>query len=823
MIISLNWLKKYTKIEKSIDELKLLIDSRLVEVESIKDLKEKYKDVLIAKVISFEPLPNSKHLSLVHIDDGGVFKHVERDDKSLIQVVCGASNVRENMFVAWLPPESIVPISFGQVDEFKLSVKKILGQVSNGMLASAKELGLSEDHSGILEIHKTVKAGDSFTEVYELEDLLFEIENKSLTHRPDTFGIIGFAREVSAIQGIKFNTPNFMMDTNYEKYSGEEKISIEINPQSLSSQYSAVVLSDADAKLESPDEVKNYLNKIGVRSINAIVDVTNYLMMLTGQPLHTFDYDKIKNLAGENPKITIRNAKNGEKTILIDGKELELTTQDIVIDAGGVVIGLAGAMGSKNTAVDKDTKNILLESATFSLYNLRSTQMRHGIFSEAITRFTKGQPSGLGLPVLYEAIKLLEKWSNARVVSEVFVAKGYDDSNKKINIDIEFINQTLGTLLEKKEIIKILENAEFNIIDKGGTIEVLAPFWRTDIKIAEDIVDEVGRVYGFDNITPSLPKRKITPIATPDLYDFKNKIRNHLKSVGANEMYLYSFVHGNTLSKNNQNADNSYKIINAISPELQYYRQNLVPSLLSTVYSNIKQGFDNFAIYEINKVHFKQHGLNKEKVPVEDEMIGFVFASKLSNSSAYYYAKRYLNFICTNFNITYKLEGLVNDPKHPASMIFDPNRSAKIKSGSRLIGFIGEFMPEIIASNKLPKSTSGFEIDLEALFQSIDKNVKNYRQLSKYPKTSRDICFQVDAKLPYEELLSCLNKVKDSLDIYTTVSLVDIYRPNESRTKNITVQIVYEPHNKTLTTDEANSISQKFIDSSQKALKVIVI
>lgn len=549
MIISLNWLKKYTKINKSVEELRALIDSRLVEVESVDNLVDKYKDVIIAKVVTSEPVKDSNHLSVVTIDDGGVVKNIERDKNDLIQVVCGAPNVREKIYVAWLPPQSIVPSTYGKKDEFKLSVRSLRGFVSNGMLASPKELDISDSHEGIFEVDRAVKPGDLFYRVYELDDVLLDIENKSLTHRPDTFGIIGFAREVSAIQGFGFKSPEFLTSKDYTSYSGEEKLTIEIDKKSLSSQYAAAILSGADAKLESPEEIKTYLNKVGVRSINAIVDVTNYLMMLTGQPLHTFDYDKIIKIAGKNPKITIRAAKAGEKTILLDNKELELSTEDIVIDAGGIVIGLAGAMGSKNTSVDENTKNILLESATFNLYNLRSTQMRHGIFSEAITRFTKGQPSSLGLPVLYEAIKLLEEWAKAKVVSEIFVAKGDDDTNEKISVDIDFINHTLGSLLEKKEIIKILENVEFDVTDKGQIIEVLAPFWRTDIKIPEDIVDEVGRIYGFDNIKPTLPKRKITPTSLPAMYDLKTRIRTNLKSVGANEMYLYSFVHGNTLNK----------------------------------------------------------------------------------------------------------------------------------------------------------------------------------------------------------------------------------------------------------------------------------
>lgn len=824
MIISLNWIKKYTKVEKSVDDLKTLIGSRLVEVESVRDLNEIYKDVVVAKVIKSQPIPDSNHLNLVLIDDGGFVKSVKRDDKNFVQVVCGASNVRENMFVAWLPPESIVPATFGKKDEFKLSVKNLRGHVSNGMLASAKELGLSDDHSGIFEISENVSPGDSFAKLYELNDILLDIENKSLTHRPDTFGIIGFAREVSAIQGIGFRTPDFLRNVANIKLNGENKINIIIEAKELSAQYSAVVLSEADAKLKSPSEVQMYLSRVGVRSVNAIVDVTNYLMMLTGQPLHTFDYDKIIKIAGDNPTISVRKAKSGEKTILLDGRDIELNSEDIVIDAGGVIIGLAGAMGSKNTSVDDQTRNILLESATFNLYNLRTTQMRHGIFSEALTRFTKGQPSALGLPVLYEAIKLLGQWSNAKVISQVFVEKGFDDSNKTIELEVDFINQTLGTLLEKKDIIKILEDTEFTIIDKGKTIEALAPYWRTDIKIPEDIVEEIGRIHGFDNIVPTLPKRKIQPVNISSFDRFKQKLRTTLKSVGANEVYLYSFVHGNTITKNNQSTEDSYKVTNAISPDLQYYRQSLLPSLLGVVRGNIKQGFEEFGIYEINKVHNKKHGINSEKVPIENDSIGFVYANKnTSKNSPYYVTKKYLDFVFKQIGVDYKLLKLEKNYEDTRSNIFEISRSAVVKSGSKHIGYIGEFKKEIIERNKLPDCSAGFELNTKILFESIDKTIKNYKIISKYPKIYRDICFQVDAKISYSDLIECLNSVKKNIDVQIFIEPIDFYQQENSNLKNITMKFVYQSMHKTLTNDEANSISQKFIDASMKSLGAKII
>lgn len=824
MIISLNWLKQFTKIETSVDNLKDLIDSRLVEVESVNSLEEKYKGVIIAKIISIKSVEGSDHLSLVKIDDGGLNESVQRDGDGLVQVVCGAPNVKNNMLVAWLPPGCIVPATFGKNDEFKLSVKNLRGHVSNGMLASPKELDISDEHNGIFEVSRESKPGDSFAKVYELNDILFDIENKSLTHRPDTFGVIGFAREVAAIQGLKFKSPSFLTDDKISNVNGPEEFSVVIDSEDLSARYSAVVLSGANGALKSPVEIQDYLRKVGMRPINSVVDVTNYLMMLTGQPLHTFDYDKLINIAGEKPVITVRAAKKGEKAVLLDGREIELSIEDIVIDGGGTVIGLAGAMGCANTAIDENTKNILLESATFNLFNLRSTQMRHGIFSEAITRFTKGQPAGLGMPVLKEAIRLLEDWSNANVASQIRTALGNEDSNKSIEIDIENINHTLGTILEKKEIINILENVEFMVNDKGKKIEVTAPFWRADIKIPEDITEEIGRLYGFDKIVPTLPKRKIAPTLNPNFQNLKYNLRHSLKSLGANEVYLYSFVNGNIITKNNQSTKDSYKITNAISPDLQYYRQSILPSLLDIVNSNIKKGFNEFGIFEINKIHKKHLGLNNEKVPFEQDSLAFVYASKDSSSaSAYYFAKRYLEQICSQNNVVYEIIPMEKSSLDSTSYVFDKQRSAIIKSGEITLGYVGEFTKEIIDNNKLPNKCAGFELNLNRFLEAIDNTKKDYTKISKYPSTSRDICFQLDEKLSYGQLIDCLNKVKNGLDIYINIEPIDIYKSDKSPTKNVTLKIVMQSLDKTLTNEEANKISDKFVSAAKKDLKAKII
>lgn len=462
MIISVNWLKQLTDIDVSVAELATLIGARLVEIEEVIDLGFKYKDVVVAKVITCEKVEGSDHLNVAKLDDGGVTPDIERDESGLIQVVCGAPNVRAGILVAWLPPGSIVPETHGDSEPFVLGSRKLRGVMSNGMIASSRELALTDEHDGIVEIDKDLAPGTSFAKAYELDDYLLDIENKSLTHRPDCFGVIGFAREVAAIQGKPFKTPDWLANSTPdfgEKFGDVQTPQVTIDDQSLSARYQAVVLAESDGSVKSPLLMQTYLARVGVRPISAVVDVTNYLMLATGQPLHAFDYDKLMAVSGGKADIHVRSGRDREKLVLLDGREIELDDSDIVIAAGETAIGLAGAMGGASTAIDENTKNIIIESATFNLFNLRTTQMRHGIFSEAITRFTKGQPGGLTAPVLAEAVRLMANAGGKRVSD---VAESYPNPTTPIAITmpIEKINGVLGSDLTAERATQILHNVE---------------------------------------------------------------------------------------------------------------------------------------------------------------------------------------------------------------------------------------------------------------------------------------------------------------------------------------------------------------------------
>ena len=765
MRISLNWIKKYVRVKISDEELIRLIGARLVEVEGVIDETEKYNNIYVAKVISAEKIPDT-HLTLCQIDV---------DKMGKFQVVCGAPNVREGMLAAWIAPGAIVPASVHEDSPFIIGKRKMLNKYdSDGMLAGADELDFGDDHSGIVEIDPAdARPGDLLKDVFELEDKVLDIENKSLTHRPDTFGIIGFAREVAGILGESFDYE--YQDTTL---TPTKDLKVKILNEGICARYTAVVLEKhGEIKKKYLSMMDTMLAKAGMKPISPIVDVTNYLMLLTGQPLHAFDYDKFIAVGGNSnqPEIVVRLAEKGEKLVLLDDTEVVLNESDIVICSGNKPVALAGAMGGKSTMIDENTRNIIIESATFSLYNLRKTQMAHGIFSEAITRFTKGQPS-------YQCLKVAEAASE--MLEEGFVVSGVADTMSKpekpvtVKVTLDEINGLLGTNYDEKIVSRTLSNVGFLV--KPG-FYVTAPLWRTDIHIKEDIIEEVGRLLGYDNIAPVLPLHG-TSEKNANLA-LKTRVRDILSTFGANEVLTYSFVSGRLLEKAGLDTKNSYKIVNSISPELQYIRQTIVPSLLDKAYTNQKMPVDKFAMFEINKVYRKADGMNEENVPAEGMKLGFVLAERKNQGTAYYVAKKYVEELLKTLNIDFKLKVLKTAT--PETLPFEKKRSAEIWAGDVMIGVVGEFKNSVKKNFKLLDYLAGFELDFLKL-------VELYQPTSKVDTApiveKRDLT--VETNKTYGEIIEKVEAVLSKNNLTAKISPLAIYQPEE--VKHISIHLEFK-------------------------------
>ena len=817
MLISLNEIKKLVPAAAKVgtNELVKLIGSRLVEVEGTTDLAPKYAGIKIVKVVECEAIPET-HLHLCKIDAG---------QKELIQVVCGAPNVHADMLAVWIAPGCIVPETYGG-ENFKLSVRPLRGFDSHGMLAALDELDLGEDHDGIVEIDPSfAKPGDSFADKFDLNDIILDIENKSLTHRPDTFGLIGFAREVAGILGEKFEEPvvkfgDLDITTTLSaqdfnaKVSDSERVSIHVADENLCPRYSAAVFSVSSANLGSALDRANYLTqdaiflaKAGMRTINKIVDATNITMLLTGQPLHAFDYDKFKSVGGgTEPTVTVRSAKSGEKLELLDGNTIELNESDIVICSGDSPVALAGAMGGKSTEIDADTKKIILESATFSLYNLRKTQMAHGIFSEAITRFTKGQPVAGVVPALARCASMLLD-SPANVV-DFEISSDQIVEEKPIAITVSEINSLLGTDYSADLIVKTLENVGF--VEQSGKEELIfdIPSWRTDIHIKEDIIEEVGRLLGYDNIKLDFPTRHFIGAEKNALLEFKSRIRNLLSGrFASHELLTYSFVSRRLQETVGEKTDDSYEIVNSISPELQCFRQSLIPSLLEKISINKKAGFDNFSVYEINQVSKKSLGKDEDGVPKLENHLAF------ATTGDYYVAKTVLIDFLSELGIK-NPEISKDDGKLP---YLEPLHSATIAGIA-----LGEVKKPILKRLKISGPVSAFELDLDVLLARIPPVSATVATISKFPSVERDLTIKVQSDTAYADCIAEILRTFKAKNLIINIEPTSIYQ-SEKATKNVSFHLRFASPDKTLENAEISDIMNEISESVGKSLKAQVV
>lgn len=829
MKVSMNIVKSLVSFElPPVDELVTRVNAQLGSVEKVIDLGAQYKDARIVHVVQCEPHPNADRLHVCLIDDGGAVANVPRDDKGYVQVVCGAPNVHADMWTVWLPPNSTVPASFDDAEPFVLNARKLRGVLSQGMLAAADELAIGTDHDGIVEIRErdmlkgvALQAGDSFAQVFGLDDVVLDIENKMFTHRPDCFGQLGVAREISGIFGQAFTSPDWYTVAQEFADGSGLKLNAYNDIPDLVPRFMAVAVKNV-AVQPSPLWLQCQLVAMGGKPINNIVDATNYIMLMTAQPTHAYDYDKLR-----GGKLGARMAREGETIALLNGKTCALGTDDIVIADSERAVALGGIMGGADTEVSSDTKNIVLECASFDMYAVRKTAMRHGVFTDALSRFNKGQSPLQNAPVLKrlmgmvggeQASEVHDKKQFSDEFDEYFAGK-YTPAN--IDINSSFINQRLGLQLTDSDIYTLLNNVEVHSHgpeDELGYMCIQVPFWRTDIELKEDVVEEVGRLYDFGKLPRQLPQRSTKPAPKNSRRELKRQIREQLSRAGANEALTYSFVHEHILKRAEQHADQAYKLSNALSPDLQYYRLSVLPSLLDKVHANIKAGHDEFCLFEIGKGHDARLPHNEDGLPSERTFVDAVYAAKKACASApYYQAQRMAVRLLSSLGAQFELIPMAteNDDSEELGGVefevaapFDWRRSAWILCGKERLGIVGEFKQAVRRNFKLPEYTAGFSIDFDQLLaQPRDK--QTYRPLSRFPSTSRDVSLRAPRDVSYAELYHVVQAAvgESAGDITVTIEPRAIFQPaNDHSIKTTTFRLRMTHYERTLTDADAKPI-----------------
>ena len=696
------------------------------------------------------------------------------------------------------------------------------GLLSEGMLGSEKELNLGMDHSSVMRLPHDAKIGQSFAQYFELDDFIIEVENKALTNRGDLFGILGLARELTVIFGKSFKTPSWYLD--YSKDLRPEKNCLELSiindAEILCPRYSAIAMDNIVIE-DSPVWLKSSLLKLGYKPINNIVDITNYISHISGQPLHAFDYDKVvSNDPNSNgiANIVIRMATNSENILGLDSKVHQLNDRNMIVSDSTNPISIAGIMGGTESEVDKNTQRIIIECANFDKTSIRRTSMMLGIITEAGTKFKHALDPNQCIPVLKETVRMIKELTHGTVASDIIDIYTAPYEQRDITLSISKLNSHLGLALQNDVVIKILSNLEYRIIkQEGDLLTVKAPTWRRDISIKEDIHEDIGRIYGYNNIEPILPVREITPARDERIFSLKKKIRQILSDSGCNEIDTYSFTDTAILQKSGLDNNNAYTLKNPLAQELSLMRTSLIPSLLLKSQNNLKEGFDKFILFEMNIPHLKNY-LDEEELPKEEWHLSAIFTStELRKDSSYYISKRYLEKILTDLNILnpqytllseYPEDELPRDIKN-SSYMFDPNTSAVVTFEGVILGIIGELDNKVKNNFGLPRYTAALDINLNILsLVKIKDNI--YTETSKYPESRVDLCFEVNNEVHYNNLYDIIKENTNSDNLKGEVSCLDIYKEkDDSETKRITFRIILRNYVKTLQDKDVKAISEK--------------
>ena len=798
MKISLSCLKDYIPINIETDELVKSLTNVGLEVDSTCNLYEYLKPFKVAKILKIEPHPDADKLSLCDVK-------IEND--KVLKVVCGASNIKEGMKVPIALPGDTMP------DGQKLKKSKIRGVKSEGMLLSAKELALSDDSSGILVLNDEAEIGSSINEALNLSDTLIEID---LTpNRADCLSIIGIAREVGALQDKKVEYPKIKID---EKEGEIDNLtSVEVLDE-LCPRYCAKLIFDITVK-ESPEWLKKKLLSLDLKPINNIVDITNFVMMEMGQPLHAYDYDLL-----EENRIVVKRACDKEKFTTLDEKTRELNDDMLMICDGKKSIGVAGVMGGLNTEINDKTKRVLLESAYFNPASIRKTSKKLSIHTEASHRFEREVDPEITLKALYRATEMIEKLGEGKTIT------GHIDSrtktikeNKEIVLNIDYITKILGLSVTLNEVKKHLESIEFKVEKiSDNQIKATIPSFRTDIVKPIDLVEEVARLSGYDKIPTSFPTITLNAIYSEKNLYLKNQIKNILIGYGFTETINYSFVNKDFQDKLNLPDDderrNIIEIANPLKEEQSVMRTSLLPGIFYSIKNNISNSRNNLKLFETGKVFFKTN----EEMPKEKEYLVFLLTG-LQNNNVWYDKNREFDFYDIKGALDSFLKALFIKPefkkvKSEESYYLRHTHSAFIFVNDKLIGKIGEVKSETLKKFEIKQKTYIAEIDLSTLLTLITFKRQD-SPISKYPSIARDITLISDKKMPVNDILKYIESLNENL--IEDVAIIDVYegKPIPEGKKSISIRIIYRSYEKSLKDKAINKLHTHLTTKLIKEIK----
>ncbi|WP_003541739.1 phenylalanine--tRNA ligase subunit beta [Desulfotomaculum nigrificans] len=786
MRVSYNWLKEYVDITISPQELADRLTLAGLAVDAVEEVGAEIENVVTGRIIKIEKHPNADKLVVCTVDVG---------QPETLQIVTGATNVREG---------HIIPVALeGAKLAGGLQIKrsKLRGVESQGMLCSGQELGieaklLSPDMArGILILPEDVPIGQDAKEILGLNDFILDLD---LTpNRGDALSMIGVARDVAAIlkQDLKIPEPEFT--------EGEEKVQdlaqVDIVDQDLCRRYVARVIKGVKVGV-SPMWLQNRLRAAGVRPISNIVDVTNYVMLELGQPLHAFDYDRLK-----NHHIIVRRAKDNEKIVSLDGVERTLNPDMLVITDEAGPVGVAGVMGGLDSEVTDQTTSVLLESAYFHPTNIRRTSKALGLRSESSMRFEKGIDINGCLRAANRAIQLMQQLAGGTVAAGVIDNFPAPITEKTILLRPQRVNWVLGTDIAREEIIDILCRLQFKVQSQNDDLLVTVPTFRPDISREIDLIEEVARLHGFNQIPETLPFGPSTQGHRTPEQQLVWDVREIMTACGFFEVVTYSFVHPRIFDMMNLPPDSRFrnvvKLQNPLSEEQTVMRTVLVPSLLEVLQRNINRRNKEGAIFEIARVFYPQQG---QQLPAEVPVLAAVAIGqtpKTWNQPArpmdFFFIKGVAEQLLDTLGVAGATFSRHQDPS------FHPGRCAQIKVNGEVLGVVGELHPNVIENYELPERAVALKIDLQVLAQA-DRPVKQYQGLPKFPAVERDLAVLVKQEVSAADMLDVIKKAGGNL--LRHVDIFDVYQGTQvpQGFKSVAFSMKFQAPDRTLTDEEIN-------------------
>ncbi len=794
MQVSYNLLKEYVDIDLSPEELTNKLTINGIILEKSEKISVEIENVVIGKIIKIDPSPESENISLCQVDI----------KNRILSIVCGATNIKLNDKVPVALDGAILP----QIGLIK--AKKIRNILSEGMLCSASELGIETGNSpGILILEKDLPLGEDIKNIIHFNDTIFDFEIHS--NRPDLMSIIGIAREVAAITNKKLKIPKVNIEE--EPHGIDEDILLEVQARDLCPRYCGRSIKDVTV-MESPLWLKWKMKLLGIRPINNIVDITNYILMETGQPLHAFDLDLI-----QGKKIIVRRNKPGETIQTLDDVERQIPQNALLIADSNGPIAIAGIMGGMYSEISEKTKNVFLESAYFDPVNNRRTTAKLGLRTDASNRFEKGIDKEIQIYALNRAAELMQKIAYGKIYSGVI-----DSNNKfykpyKIKLRIERVAKILGLVLDEdnnqnnQKIIDILKKLDFTIKKNSKDIlEVTPPSFREDVEREIDVIEEIARIYGYDKIKPTLFRTTIAQDGKGIRLKLIDRIRNILIGCGFNESITYSFISREIFDKIKIPEEHSFRntinISNPLTKDHSVMRTTLISGLLDVVKWNISRQAEKVKIFEIGKIYLPNPN-QTETLPIEKLMISGAII-KIGRGNIW----EKLSF-ADIFNIKGIFETVLTDLRvknwgvaqgnHPS---LHPSRNGRIIINEKVVGIFGEIHPEVLKNYRIPEKVCVFEIDFDNLLQFIPLDIR-YRALPKYPSVQRDLALIVRSEILSIDIMNTIKSIDSQL--IKKVILFDIFQGAKigEGFKSLAYSIVFQAEDRTLTDKEVDEIDRK--------------